>query len=81
MTSKRLNFQEIVLKTDRTNCTTRGSVENTLRKISSVEMWFGGETGHRCYREVRVLVMEKHDREKNAQGSEQGEYFSKLLTE
>ena len=29
--------------TDRTNCTTRGRKEVTLRKVRSAEMWFGEE--------------------------------------
>ena len=39
-----LNTPEINLKTDRTNSTTKGREETTLKKVGSVEMWAGGET-------------------------------------
>lgn len=43
-----LNMQEIDLRTDGTNWTTRGREEATWSKVGSAETWFGGVTDCGC---------------------------------
>ena len=57
-----LNTQEIDLKTDRTNSTTKGREEATLRKRGNAEMWLG-EKWIMGAMEWGAVVAEKSKRE------------------
>ena len=61
-----LNTQQIELRTNRITYTTRGIKED--RKLGTVEMWFGGETDHRCCEGKGPLIVETGEKEWSAQG-------------
>lgn len=75
-----MNIQEIDLRTDRINCTTRGRDEAMLRKVRNVETCFGGEMDCWGHGEERLLVTGKDEREWSAQGYAQSRHFPKAIT-
>lgn len=50
-----------------------------MKKVSSAEIWFGGEMGHGFRSGEGVLIMEKGVRERSKQTSPQGRHFQKPL--
>ena len=57
-----LNTQEINLRTDRTNSTTRGREEATLREVRNVDIWSGRERDLECYGGEGDMILEKGER-------------------
>ena len=49
------------------------------RKVGSAELWFGGETDHRCCRREGTLLKEKGEGEWSAQDIHKENIFPKPL--
>lgn len=64
-----LDTPEIKLKTGRTNHTTKGRGEATMKKVESVKGWFGREMDVSCCGGEGAVVREKGERHTNTLGS------------
>ena len=60
------------MRTHRSNCTTRGREEPTLRKVRSAEMWFGGEMDHQYCRGERALITERGEIDRERERDHRG---------
>lgn len=74
-----LSTAEIDLKTERTNCTTKGSEGATLMKAGSLGMLFRGEMDHEYYGREGARVSKKSKRERSTWGNTQKEYFPEAI--
>lgn len=77
---------ETDLRTERTNCTTRGKKESTSWKVESVEMWLQGRKELRVLWRGEVLTTERRERKKERKrhktahkGIAQEKNFSKTI--
>ena len=74
-----MNISEINLKTDRTNSTTKGKEEATLKKVRSAETEFRGESDHSCCGREGAVVAEKGKRNRSTPVNARGECSPKAI--
>ena len=63
------------MKSVRTNSTSKGREEATLKKVGSVEMWFRRETGHGYYGGEGSMVIEKGEKEEHTEECRRGMFL------
>lgn len=66
-----VNTLETNVKNYRTNSTTKGIEEATLKKTGSVESWSRGEIYYKYCRGKIVIIVEKGERDRSTQGNKE----------